>query len=441
MCSYNPALPTITYFTVGDAVAALAFTLAVQQLFKPIYVFRLRAHGLKIAHLIATIFLGALCSIVAMMVPNLPVPDVGPLRYPIFWELLGGVLITSAYATTATISLRPARVHSFNLISFVRAGAVLLSAANEEDRAVFAEDLLQERNIKQLVKFASALEMAEMRSVHVEFERLRSLGQPQQIRGRVPISAFYIFAHRKELELASYAHSFLRILSDPDFCSVLVRKCPWLTATALEGLCDPRLYSESIKPFVQAIASQAVLQEQSMMTKEVSYTGFATVPLLSNNLFGNWHILSRHDPLGGIDFSVPEAPSEAFVRRLNSAGEMMLKTAIDHGDYWPQKYMFSLESAYESLCRHCALARTRSVRPEFAMHLHMGVNTLTRTLFEGLASLDWDRKKALFVIEPDTFRHDLVSATANILICESGMFISRFRGLERPVLDRRDRDI
>jgi hypothetical protein len=50
MCSYNPAQPASIYFTVGDAIAALGFTLAIQQLFKPIYLFRLRARGLKIIH-------------------------------------------------------------------------------------------------------------------------------------------------------------------------------------------------------------------------------------------------------------------------------------------------------------------------------------------------------------------------------------------------------
>jgi hypothetical protein len=48
LCSYNPAQPSPTYFTIGDAVAALGFTLAILQLIKPIYLFRLRALGLKL---------------------------------------------------------------------------------------------------------------------------------------------------------------------------------------------------------------------------------------------------------------------------------------------------------------------------------------------------------------------------------------------------------
>jgi hypothetical protein len=42
-CAYDPAKPFSVYFSVGNAVGALAFTLAVQQLLKPIYRFRLAA--------------------------------------------------------------------------------------------------------------------------------------------------------------------------------------------------------------------------------------------------------------------------------------------------------------------------------------------------------------------------------------------------------------
>ena len=61
LCAYNPAQPSPTYFTVGNAIAALGFTLAIQQLFKPIYRFRLRAYGLRILYLVWAVFLGAFC--------------------------------------------------------------------------------------------------------------------------------------------------------------------------------------------------------------------------------------------------------------------------------------------------------------------------------------------------------------------------------------------
>jgi hypothetical protein len=41
LCAYDPRQPFAIYFSLGDAIAALGFTLAVQQLLKPIYLFRL----------------------------------------------------------------------------------------------------------------------------------------------------------------------------------------------------------------------------------------------------------------------------------------------------------------------------------------------------------------------------------------------------------------
>jgi hypothetical protein len=61
----------------------LALTLAVQQFLTPIYRFRLRAYGLKIAYLILPVFAGFVCSVVAALLPNLPVPHRSLLEYPV----------------------------------------------------------------------------------------------------------------------------------------------------------------------------------------------------------------------------------------------------------------------------------------------------------------------------------------------------------------------
>jgi hypothetical protein len=42
-CDYDPAAPFSVYFSLGEVVGALGFTLAVQQLLEPIYRFRLGA--------------------------------------------------------------------------------------------------------------------------------------------------------------------------------------------------------------------------------------------------------------------------------------------------------------------------------------------------------------------------------------------------------------
>ena len=413
-----------TYFTIGDAVSALAFLLAVQLLLKPIYVFRLRAYGLKIAYLSAAVFIGALCSLIATLLPNLPFLPKGFWIYPVVWELIGGILIGVAYAVTAFISLKPARVYSFNLIPYCRAGGLLLSEANNDDRVSFANDLLQSKNIDCLIQHASAWERAERHATMVEFERLESIGKPASFSGSPPISAFYLFAHRRELELASFAITFTRLISDPEFCSVLVRKCPWLTASAVSELGDRKYHSNTFTPFVQAIACQAILHDESMMAKESSYTGFSEAPLLSSSLFENWQLLRQYDPIRGLQFNVPANPTQGFIRRLNSASEMVLKTAIANGDYWPQGYAQSLAIAYESVANRWALDRSRKQTTDYHIEFHIGVERLGTIVAEGLSKLDSRRTKLLFVTDPKKYRSDLVNSVATI-IYESFACISK----------------
>ena len=131
----------------------------------------------------------------ALLLPNLPLSHTGLFEYPITWELLGGLFIGGAYAVVGTVSLRPAGLHSFNLIPFVRAASHLLSAADEDDRVRLANDLLRDtRNLERLIRFASAFRQAEMHGAIVEFERLRAIGAPEQIRGG-PQSVLSTYSH------------------------------------------------------------------------------------------------------------------------------------------------------------------------------------------------------------------------------------------------------
>jgi hypothetical protein len=429
LCAYNPAQPSPTYFTVGNAIAALGFTLAIQQLFKPIYRFRLRAYGLRILYLVWAVFLGALCSAAALLLPNLPVSHSGFLEYPLSWELVGGLLIGGTYAVVAGVSLRPARLYSFNLVPFVDAASDVLAAANDDDRVGIADDLLLDgRNLERLIRYASAWRVAAMYASDAEFDRLRAIGAPLLIEGRVPISAFYLFAHRRQLGAASAAGTFLRIMSDPDFCSALVRKCPRLTASTLKMLAEKRLHVDQAEPFVQEIARQGILSGESMIAKEIGFTGFGSLPVLSHSLFGTWFILSQYDPLKHLAFNVPKGSSEGFVARLNSASNMMLETATKSGDYWPNGYMHRVRMVYENLCHQWSFTRPKALPVEYAVTLQWGIRQLCKTLLDGLGNLTWERKRSLFITDPKAFRWGLVDTIASVAYESLACIANTFNG-------------
>lgn len=234
------------------------------------------------------------------------------------WELIGAFLIASAYGAAALIIFRPARIYSFNLISFIGAGATLLTEADDTDRTRFAEDLLiHPHNMIRLIRYANALENAEHHASAVEFERLQEIGAPLVIHGRAPISAFYLFAHREQLADASDAATFLRVLCDPHFCLVLVRRCPWLTASFLQRLSDKRLHTRELESLVQEIAHQAIMDEGSIIAKETGYEGFGVIPMLSSSLFGTRFMLNYYRPMQKMYYSVRAEITEGYVSRLN----------------------------------------------------------------------------------------------------------------------------
>lgn len=427
-CSYNPTQPASIYFGIGEAIAALGFTLAIQQFLKPIYQFRLRAYGLKLWYIFLGIFLGFISAVIAAFLPNLPIAHNSFFSYPVVWELLGAILIGAVYGVTAFISLTPARTYNWNLLPFARAAGHLLSKADDSDRVSFAEDLFH--NFPLLIKNASAWSVAKRSASNVEFERLRAIGAPLVISGTLPISAFYEFSHRRELERASYAGTLLAIIADPPFCAALVHKCPWLTASMLRDISEKHLHADQAERFIQEIARQAIINEESLMAREVDYSGFGSVPLLSESLFGNWFILTRYNPLQQLQFDDLKEPSEGYIVRLNGASKMILETAIEAQDYWPQGYMHGVEKVYENLFHQLSFKRYEGLSITFQIKLHRGVADLYKLTTSGLKSLEQNGRSSLFIRGECVHNYHLVHSVASIVYESLASIANSFSGYD-----------
>ena len=69
LCNYDPALPAPVYFTLGNAISALAFTLAVQNFLKPVFKFRLGVQYLTLRRLYLLVFAAVLVIVISTVVP------------------------------------------------------------------------------------------------------------------------------------------------------------------------------------------------------------------------------------------------------------------------------------------------------------------------------------------------------------------------------------
>lgn len=432
MCKYDPQAPSPTYFTIGDAVAALAFTLAVQQFLKPIYLFRLRAMGIRFSYLVCAIFTGALFTIVAAAVPSLAFLRGTTLGYALNWEISGGIIIGLAYAIVAIISLRPATVTNCNIESFTRAGTELLSQATDEDRLSFANDVLSGLNIQKLLQFAAEHERADWHATMIEFEKLREQGREGEgVRGRPPISAFYAFAHRHELELAYYAWHFLQMLSDRDFCRVVITRHSWGFLLAINSLTKLNTHTEAANSFVQAVAWQALVQDDGMLAREDGYEGFGRSREFAREFFGN-HEMRAFDPLGGISSIGVGAPNVGFVSRLNIAAALMVSAEVTHRHFWDSHSTMSVASIYERICHNVSFERSENKHPAYLFKLGQGIAELSNIVAASLEESDAQTHNMLFEENLEKYRSDTVGRIAR-LVSESLTCVSnRFQGIDDP---------
>ncbi len=322
-CAYDPAKPFSVYFSVGNAVGALAFTLAVQQLLKPIYRFRLAARHLSLSRLYFCVFAGVVAVFTATALPNLPQLHGGPWGYAIIWEIIGALLFTLAYGAVVVAIVCPVQVRPARIVDFARDAANLLSSANEQDHIDFASDL--ERSLAALIKAASFVD---------------HLGTT---------SAFFDFLYRKELERASYAFSFLRIVADPAFCETLVKRSPWRVVAMLQEISNNQLHARGVEQFIRELAHQAILRDDGMMAREVGYHGFGTAPLLSDSLFSDSFIIRHFNPFHSFFVIDSGAVTGSLVKRFNSAAECCYSTLIETGRFMTHRPLSAFKN-FTILC-------------------------------------------------------------------------------------------
>ncbi len=402
-CVYDPTVPTTVYFSLGEVVAALGFTLAVQQLLKPIYHFRLTARHLSLTNLYVFVFAGALAAMAAALLPSLPLFHNAPWSYPIIWELIAALFFFVAYGAIVVAIVRPVQVRPRTAVRFVRASAQLLSRANEKDHCDYVPDLV--RSLPTLIKMAGFSEH------------------------RADTSAFFDFTHRVELKRASYAWSFLGIIADPVFCKSLVKLLPWHVGWMLQELEEKQLHSRGAEAFVRELARQAILCDDSMMTRELGYHGFATAPLLSDSLFAQPFILRTYDPFSTLRFTSDNIATPSNLRRFNSAAKRALTTIIEARSFWGMYVPHSISNFYEG-----AFSQARSPHKagdaayEFVFEMQNSVDLVTEMAEKVSLEALPHQLEILYCDDPHKRPSDLLTALVNISFNALASISNDFKG-------------
>lgn len=406
-CSYDPASPPNVYFTLGDAIAALAFTLAVQQFLKPIYRFRLNARKLGLAQLYGVVFLPVGCTAVAALVPQLTFLHYTIFGYALFWELLATVLFGLAYLAVVLAIVRPVKVSERSISSFARGAANLLSSASEGDHVDFLPDLS-----KSLPRLVMSARFVEHDAHFGEW------------------SAFYEFTHRERIEQGHFAHNLLRILADSAFCRSLVTRVPWQVASVLQSLGEGRIYARSAEVFIQELSRQALLNDDGMIAKEVEYFGFGSAPVLSDSLYGDPYIVDRYDPLGGVyGFGQMGGP---LLKRINFAARCCLETLIAHR-LSDSSSAASIKRVYESAFHHVGQIRDSGERDfDFSFEMIQAVRQVGQLAARMQASFSQRAYDHAFLEKPDEHRYDGLQGLVDIAYGAVAAVANDFKGTSDP---------
>lgn len=320
------ALPTFVGFTIGNAIAALAFTITIQQFLKPIHRFRLYAWGVSIQWLFIAVFAGS----ALVFVGNILRYFAKDITFS-FWlvpisEVSGGVLFFIAYLATAFISLAPIKVQQRNAPRVARAAILAISTAKDEDYTSLFNDIAQ--NIVPLARLAAFI------------ENYRDAGF-----GYSEPTAFYDFIHREKLVQSTYARTLIRFLSDPHFCAVIVQRDPLACIQMLRKLAAAQIQSDAVADLVQEIARQAVISDESMLAREVGYKGFSELGLFLNAMFGNRFIINNYRPFSSLTFFGDTPVTAGLSERLSAAIELSWERAVEA---WSPQAFFPIKSCLES---------------------------------------------------------------------------------------------
>ena len=365
-CLYDPGNPAFSYFGLGEAVAALAFTLAVPQFIKPIYRMRLEARRVRILHIYGLAFGGAAFALIGGLLPHLPVPRSAPFAYPVVWEMAGGCLFAIAFGLLAFGSIVPLTARAGRVRSFAQAVARFLTVAQPADHVEFVEQELAD-NFERLTRFANFIDRFE---------------EP---------SAFFVFTNRRAIEDGQFAHSLLRIASDARLCRTIVDRTPWLAADILRTIDEKRIRCRAAERMIQEIALQAIVSDESMMDRESGYGGFSNAPVLAESLFGSAFIATTYRPLQWLSIGFGEPTTHRLIRRFNMAAELLLTTSLKGDDFWQPHAHYDIAHVYKRMFESLRWGAPEAINVDVLVAMTSGASgrmVQIRTALGGLPAAD-----------------------------------------------------
>jgi hypothetical protein len=323
-CSYDPAAPSTSYFTIGQIVSVLALLLAFSQLTKPIHQFRIEAHQARPALAVSLAVLAIVSVFVAAALPFIPGKAWPLLGYPVFWEVLAGSLLAGVAMKLIFSTTRQPSFRRRNAQAYLKACAGFIAKGNEDDLRELGDEILP--GVKQL--------FAECNSYR------GNDGKDEQIEVSTRI-----------------AFTILDLWSDKTFCKNLVCKAPRTATHIFLEMMSTHQRLRIGYALSNELIHQAFVNRDSILMREDDYSGLGFFKQFRNTVFRNWQFVENYRPLQAwrdYEHDIRGWQVKKYAECLGTA----LDGYFDAKDYW--QYPSALAVGLKSLA-HVAMQEMTSI--------------------------------------------------------------------------------
>ena len=357
LCRYDPLKPHAVYFSIGEAIGALAFLLAFTQLVTPGLTFRLRVHRGKAYGALALFAIAVTCVGIAALIPALLGYVIPVFGFPILWETIAGLCVVSGAGVLA---------HTYYF------GRATFSKATCKRFFYACHHIVMSGSDVALRALAEELPYSAQAIVSTAANGEPPAHNPQtDDPPRLPQSPY------------DYANALLALLSDKRFCRILVDSAPWTAVTFIQAIAGARGLTRPGSSFVEQLIQQAFLSDNSMLHREEDFVGLGHFKSFTREVFGNYDFVAgEYRPLQAWRHWDDQFITNECIAKYVRALKMALEAYFAHGDF--HQFPSAIYAGFDHLVDAITF-KIRDIGPAGAPYKASGVAgvaTVERTLTE-----------------------------------------------------------
>jgi hypothetical protein len=260
------------FFSIGQLLTVLSFALAFSQLTRPIVRFRLQAKGISFWSVAWVVGFGTAFVFLAAIMAHLAAPRPALFGYPIYWELLSGLLFVVLGFALIAYSTKKAQFGGSNARSYLEACRAVIVKGSPEAMRELAEEVIEA--VPSVFKCCCAFDAQAAR---------------QASKSGLPLNV---------PDSTRAAFSILDLWSDAAFCKQIACSAPDTAIALIEGFKSANSGSRPGYALCRQLIRQSFLEESSLLMREEDFSGLGFTKQFRSALFNDWAFInSGYAPL------------------------------------------------------------------------------------------------------------------------------------------------